>query len=474
MNDTVPRPSFVLPRGGLLSALLLTLMLLLSSVGNFRAAGDDRLTEAGNRAIAAFAVARTINAVVSVIQETQVGVSLGINTTIEPGQILDPLNDLIERFSVAALVAATLLWSLKLVGEFIVVPWVPLVLGALLAARFAIYRYRPGAELENLLARLIRIGIVVWSFAALTPWVISAVHDSSAVQTRYQQATDDFDRAGEQLRGIVDIDSPWNIDRGRIRDRMQEEMLRDTILIATAGVCTGQVNGLSVLQLGEYAFGRPSRITARVSLGAGKVVDIEREVELGGPIHSKGVLILTSFLVSHYLPDQPLSLHASLVFEQSYSGVEGDSASAAELCALLSALAETPIKQSMAITGSVNQFGQIQPIGGVNEKIEGFFDLCNRRGLTGEQGVLIPSSNVKHLMLRRDVIDAVEQGRFNIYPVESVDQCLELLTGTAAGAPSSAGEFPEGSVNGRVRARLIDMAQKRRAFTDSGKQEGAS
>ncbi|MCB1724087.1 MAG: hypothetical protein KDJ39_10385 [Gammaproteobacteria bacterium] len=222
MNDTVPRPSFVLPRGGLLSALLLTLMLLLSSVGNFRAAGDDRLTEAGNRAIAAFAVARTINAVVSVIQETQVGVSLGINTTIEPGQILDPLNDLIERFSVAALVAATLLWSLKLVGEFIVVPWVPLVLGALLAARFAIYRYRPGAELENLLARLIRIGIVVWSFAALTPWVISAVHDSSAVQTRYQQATDDFDRAGEQLRGIVDIDSPWDIDRGRIRDRMQE------------------------------------------------------------------------------------------------------------------------------------------------------------------------------------------------------------------------------------------------------------
>ena len=285
------------------------------------------------------------------------------------------------------------------------------------------------------------------------------------------------DKRGKDVIGSDEIQSAIDarIRRvSRIRDRMQEEMLRDTILIATAGVCTGQVNGLSVLQLGEYAFGRPSRITARVSLGAGKVVDIEREVELGGPIHSKGVLILTSFLVSHYLPDQPLSLHASLVFEQSYSGVEGDSASAAELCALLSALAETPIKQSMAITGSVNQFGQIQPIGGVNEKIEGFFDLCNRRGLTGEQGVLIPSSNVKHLMLRRDVIDAVEQGRFNIYPVESVDQCLELLTGTAAGAPSSAGEFPEGSVNGRVRARLIDMAQKRRAFTDSGKQEGAS
>lgn len=260
----------------------------------------------------------------------------------------------------------------------------------------------------------------------------------------------------------------------RIRDRMQEEILRDTILIATQGSCCGQVNGLSVLQLGEYAFGRPSRITARVSLGSGKVVDIEREVELGGPIHSKGVLILSGFLVSRYLPDQPLSLHASLVFEQSYGGVEGDSASAAELCALLSALAETPIDQGVAITGSVNQFGQIQPIGGVNEKIEGFFDICNQRGLTGEQGVLIPSSNVKHLMLRRDVIDAVEEGRFYIYPVDVIDQCLELLTGTAAGALSSEGEFPDGSVNGRVRARLIDMAKKRRAFADSEKQEKAS
>jgi len=284
-------------------------------------------------------------------------------------------------------------------------------------------------------------------------------------------------KGGKELIGSAEIQSAIDarIRRvSRIRDRMQEEIMRDTILIATQGACCGQVNGLSVFQIGEYAFGRPSRITARVSLGSGKVVDIEREVELGGPIHSKGVLILSSFLVSRYLPDQPLSLRASLVFEQSYGGVEGDSASAAELCALLSALAETPIKQGMAITGSVNQFGQIQPIGGVNEKIEGFFDVCKQRGLTGEQGVLIPSSNVKHLMLRRDVIEAVENRQFSIYPVSEIDQCLELLTGTSAGSPSPDGKFPESSVNYRVRERLIDLARKRRAFSDSGKAENES
>ena len=284
-------------------------------------------------------------------------------------------------------------------------------------------------------------------------------------------------RSGKELIGSGEIQSAIDarIRRvSRIRDRMQQEILRDTILIATQGTCCGQVNGLSVLQIGEYAFGRPSRITARVSFGSGKVVDIEREVELGGPIHSKGVLILSAFLVSRYLPDQPLSLRASLVFEQSYGGVEGDSASAAELCALLSALADTPINQGLAITGSVNQFGQIQPIGGVNEKIEGFFDVCRERGLTGDQGVLIPCSNVKHLMLRRDVIDAVENRRFSIYPVTEIDQCLALLTGVPAGSPSPDGTFPENSVNHRVRARLIDLARKRKAFGDSGTTEKES
>ena len=250
----------------------------------------------------------------------------------------------------------------------------------------------------------------------------------------------------------------------RIRDRLQEEILHNTILIDTNGECIGQVNGLAAAQLGESTFAHPCRITARVALGSGEVVDIEREVELGGPIHSKGVLILSGFLASHYVIDSPLSLFASLVFEQSYGGVEGDSASAAELCALLSALAEAPIKQGLAITGSVNQHGQIQAIGAVNDKIEGFFDICNKRGLTGQQGVLIPLSNTRHLMLRHDVIEAVAQNRFQIYPVETIDQCMTLLSGLDAGERDEQGEFPDGSVNQRVRARLQDFAEKRHSF----------
>ncbi len=258
----------------------------------------------------------------------------------------------------------------------------------------------------------------------------------------------------------------------RVRERLQEQVLRGTILIDTSGAKPGQVNGLSVLQLGQFAFGHPSRITARVRLGRGEVVDIEREVELGGPIHSKGVLILSGFLGARYAADRPLSLSASLVFEQSYSGVEGDSASSAELYALLSALAEAPIKQSLAVTGSVNQRGEVQAIGGVNEKIEGFFDLCKARGLTGEQGVLIPASNVKHLMLRQDVVEAVEAGKFRVYPVETIDQGIEILTGVEAGDRDSVGNFPEGSINRQVEARLIDLAEKRRAESQPEKSGG--
>jgi lon-related putative ATP-dependent protease len=250
----------------------------------------------------------------------------------------------------------------------------------------------------------------------------------------------------------------------RVRERMQEEIQRGTILIDTQGATVGQVNGLSVLTIGQFAFGRPSRITARVRLGRGEVVDIEREVALGGPIHSKGVLILASYLGARYTPDRPLSLSASLVFEQSYSGVEGDSASSTELYALLSALAELPVKQGLAVTGSVSQYGQVQAIGGVNEKIEGFFDICRARGLTGEQGVLIPASNVKHLMLRHDVIDAVAAGRFQVYPVETIDQGIELLTGVVAGEREAQGGFPQGSVNQRVEARLVTLSEKRLAF----------
>ena len=250
----------------------------------------------------------------------------------------------------------------------------------------------------------------------------------------------------------------------RVQKRLQEEILKDTLLIDTAGAQIGQVNGLSVLQLGNFAFGAPTRITAQVRLGEGKVIDIEREVELGGPLHSKGVLILTGFLGARYTGERPLSLSASLVFEQSYGGVDGDSASSAELYALLSAIARLPIKQSFAVTGSVNQHGQVQAIGGANEKIEGFFDICQSRGLTGEQGVLIPASNVRHLMLRQDVVDAVAAGKFHVYPVETVDQGIEILTGIPAGTCDADGNYPEGSVNFLVGSRLSELAQKRQAF----------
>ena len=251
---------------------------------------------------------------------------------------------------------------------------------------------------------------------------------------------------------------------GRIRERMQETILEDTILIDTQGAVIGQINGLAVYTVGTFSFGRPSRITARVRLGKGEVIDIERQVEMGGPIHSKGVLILSSFLGARYAAERPFSLSASLVFEQSYSGVDGDSASSAELYALLSALSGAPIKQSLAVTGSVNQNGRVQAIGGVNEKIEGFYDLCQATGLTGDQGVLIPAANVRHLMLRPDVVAAVADGRFHIYPITHVDEGIELLTGIPAGSPDAAGCYPPESVNGRVVACLDKLAEKQRAF----------
>jgi lon-related putative ATP-dependent protease len=259
----------------------------------------------------------------------------------------------------------------------------------------------------------------------------------------------------------------------RLRERAQEAILRDTLFIDTVGEAIGQVNGLSVAQLGSFAFGRPTRITAQVRMGKGEVVDIEREVELGGPIHSKGVLILSGLLGGRYATERPLSLSASLVFEQSYGGVEGDSASSAELYALLSAIAEVPVRQSLAVTGSVNQHGRVQAIGGVNEKIEGFFDVCRARGLTGQQGVLIPAANVKHLMLRQDVVDAVAAGQFQVYPVEFIDQGIEILTGVPAGERDEEGNYAEGTVNHLVEKRLAQLAEKRAEFSAaSGEGEG--
>ena len=258
----------------------------------------------------------------------------------------------------------------------------------------------------------------------------------------------------------------------RLRDRYQEEILRETIFIDTEGSRIGQVNGLSVVTLGNSTFGHPTRITARVQVGKGEVINIEREVEMSGPIHSKGVLILSAFLGARYAIKKPLSLSASLVFEQSYGGVEGDSASSTELYALLSAIGEIPLKQSIAVTGSVNQHGQIQPIGGVNEKIEGFFDICQKRGLTGDQGVLIPKANIKNLMLKQEVLDAVKDEKFSIYAIKTIDEGMELLTGQSMGVRDENGEFTKDSINYLVEQQLHRFASIRQEFAASVKSNG--
>ncbi|WP_165498841.1 ATP-binding protein [Chlorobium sp. N1] len=253
----------------------------------------------------------------------------------------------------------------------------------------------------------------------------------------------------------------------RISEKIREATLKESILIDTETEKVGQINGLAVYEAGRERFGHPTRITARIRLGKGEVIDIERETELGGPIHSKGVMILTGFLGARFGMQQPLSLSASLVFEQSYGGVEGDSASSAELYALLSSLSGLPLRQSIAVTGSVNQHGELQAIGGVNEKVEGFFDLCRARGLTGRQGVLIPKANTLNLMLRPDVVEAAARGEFSIYAASHVDEAIELLTGVAAGEPDAEGNWPPESVNGRIVAQLGSMAERLKAFSQN-------
>ncbi|QDX80034.1 ATP-dependent protease [Denitratisoma sp. DHT3] len=288
-----------------------------------------------------------------------------------------------------------------------------------------------------------------------------------------QEADQQAERAGHERIERADVVAALAAQRrrnDRIPGRILDAMERDILLIDTAGGRVGQVNGLAVGELGEAAFGHPVRISATVRLGEGDVLDIERESELGGAIHSKGVMILSSFLASRFARELPLSLSASIVFEQSYGPVEGDSASLAELCALLSALAGAPIRQSLAMTGSVNQYGQVQAIGGVNEKIEGFFDLCAARGLSGEQGVLIPQANVKHLMLREDVVEACAAGRFHIHAVSEADQAIELLTGIPAGAPDAHGNVPVGSINHAVAAQLLELSALRQEFGAPGRR----
>ena len=257
----------------------------------------------------------------------------------------------------------------------------------------------------------------------------------------------------------------------RVEERIQELIAEGTLLVDTEGAEIGQVNGLSVMQLADYAFGRPSRVTARVFMGRGGMVNIEREVKLSGPIHDKGVLILTGYLGGKYAHEKPLSFSASICFEQSYEGVEGDSASSTELYALLSALSGVPLKQGIAVTGSVNQLGKIQPIGGVNQKIEGFYAVCKAKGLTGEQGVIIPKSNERNLMLKDEVVEAVIAGKFNVWSVETIDQGIEILTGVPAGELQPDGNYPEGSISFLVDKRLRDIVESMKKFSASAEKE---
>ncbi|MBM3315249.1 ATP-dependent protease, partial [candidate division WOR-3 bacterium] len=257
------------------------------------------------------------------------------------------------------------------------------------------------------------------------------------------------------------------IDRRRDRVRLYEEKLQEmiiegTVFIDVKGRAVGQVNGLAVYETGEYAFGRPVRITAKTAVGSAGIINIEREAQLSGPTHDKGVYILAGYLRHKYAQNQPLVLSASVCFEQSYGGIDGDSASSTEVYALLSDLSGLPVRQDLAVTGSVNQQGEVQPIGGVNWKVEGFFEVCKARGLTGRQGVIVPKANEPELLLRPEVLDAVKAGRFHVYSVATIDDGIELLTGVPAGAAARSGAYPEGSVNFLVKRRLAELAELHR------------
>jgi lon-related putative ATP-dependent protease len=258
-----------------------------------------------------------------------------------------------------------------------------------------------------------------------------------------------------------------------IQQKILEMIQRGLFLIDTSGTRTGQVNGLSVISLGDFEFGRPSRVTASIGLGREGLVDIEREAKMGGPIHTKGVLILGGYLANKYAQNKPLSLSARLVFEQSYEGVEGDSASSTELYAILSALADAPIKQNIAVTGSVNQRGEVQAIGGVNEKIEGFFEVCKLKGLKGDESVMIPKSNAQDLMLKEEIVKAVKDGRFHIYPVSTIDEGIEILTGVKAGERRKDGTFEPNTLNDKVDRRLKEMAETLSRFAEAPAKEKA-
>jgi len=298
-------------------------------------------------------------------------------------------------------------------------------------------------------------------FAQIKDWIEEANYWASRDNAKYISASHVQKAIEERL-------FRHNLLDERIRDMIN----RGTIMIDAEGAVVGQVNGLSVYTLGDIAFGKPSRITAKTFLGRGGVINIERESQLSGPIHSKGVMILSGYLGWKYAQDKPLSLSASLCFEQSYEGVEGDSASSTELYAILSSLSETPIKQNIAVTGSVNQKGEVQPIGGVNQKIEGFFKVCQAKGLTGDQGVLIPNQNLRNLMLREEVVEAVRKGQFHIYSARNIDEGVEILTDVPAGERQKDGTYPEDTINYLVDKKLKEMAERLKGFYAEEKKEG--
>jgi lon-related putative ATP-dependent protease len=281
-------------------------------------------------------------------------------------------------------------------------------------------------------------------------------------------------RNGHQYVNADDVTKALEEKRYRsclIEQKIQELIEKGVLMIDTDGEQVGQLNGLSIYSVGDYTFGRPSRITARTFIGRGAVTNIERETKMSGPIHDKGVMILSGYLAGKYAQDKPLPLGATLVFEQLYEGVEGDSASSTELYALLSSLSGLPIKQGIAVTGSVNQLGEIQPIGGVNYKVEGFYAVCKAKGLTGDQGVIIPHQNVENLMLKDEVVDAIKDGKFHIWPITCIDAGIEVLTGVSAGVMDDNGNYPEDTVHGRVARKLQTYAERLKEFATPESEE---
>ena len=308
------------------------------------------------------------------------------------------------------------------------------------------------------------------------------VEHQRKLTTRFMDVADIITEANywavaEKSGTVAGVHVKRAIEQRQYRSNLTEERLRElieegTIRIATGGEAVGQVNGLAVVGIGDYTFGKPSRITARVSLGRGQVVNVERESRMSGRIHDKGFMILTGYLQGKYGRDKPMSLNASIGFEQTYSEVEGDSASSTELYALLSELSGLPITQGIAVTGSVDQTGVVQAIGGATQKAEGFFDLCKAMGLNAKQGVIVPRDNLANMMLKEEAIEAVHEGRFHIYAVSTIDEGIEVLTGVPAGELQNDGSYPEGTVHHRAELRLADMAKKAKEFGRGHYREG--